>query len=129
MDNFAIGLMVLLFSIMCALLFIANIVILKERARRAEISSQIEQLNEKHSAEVKELNRKILKLSLGDTLKRLSSKDEGAFVDMDEISNLTKMAITFGYNKGIEDTTNGKQVSSDDLAEHYYNEFISGLIK
>ncbi|EJL6710001.1 hypothetical protein NMS01_003507 [Vibrio cholerae] len=129
MDNFAIGLMVLLFSIMCALLFIANLVILKERARRAEISSQIEQLNEKHFAEVKELNRQILKRSLGDTLKRLSSKDEGAFVDMDEVSNLTKMAITFGYNKGSEDTAKGTQVSSDDSAEHYYNEFISGLIK
>ncbi|HAS5696608.1 hypothetical protein [Vibrio cholerae] len=50
-------------------------------------------------------------------------------MDMDEVSNLTKMAITFGYNKGSEDTANGTQVSSDDLTEHYYNEFISGLIK
>ncbi|EJL6679659.1 hypothetical protein ACYVOU_002409 [Vibrio cholerae] len=128
-ESLYIGLMALLLAVACALLMMANLTIYSKNSHLANLEEENKLLTEKHSAEIKELNRKILKRSLGDTLKRLSSKDEGSFVDMDEVSNLTKMAITFGYNKGSEDTAKGTQVSSDDSAEHYYNEFISGLIK
>ncbi|ELO1828334.1 hypothetical protein QXB71_003590 [Vibrio cholerae] len=139
-ETLTIGLLVLLCGIMFAAIFIANLNVLHKNAHIADISSQAEEqaeefekeikrLTEKHSDEVKNLNRKILKCSIGNNLKLHNSNADGIVMDMDIISGMTKMAITFGYSKGCDDAAKGAQVSSEDSAEHYYDEFISELVK
>lgn len=45
-------------------------------------------------------------------------------MQQEQIAELIKKAIAFGYDKGCEDTTCGTQVSVSESGEEYFNEFI-----
>lgn len=58
-------------------------------------------------------------------LNEVKHEQEENDIEQENIADLIKKAIAFGYEKGSEDTTCGTQVSVDESGEEYFNEFVS----